>query len=405
MKALHQKIFKAIRKGRIDEVKTLLTQGVYIEARLKNGQTLLIYAIAHKQKHIAEFLLGQGANIEARENRECTPLILAVEKNLLEMVQLLLKYGACVDARKYCYDGFDECDPRHWSDSALIIAARQNNYPMVKLLLDHGADPSLYEECEGLTALHTTSSPKIIQILIDYGANVNADAKPDEQVYTPLMWAAACHQYAKAKMLIDNGADIYRYASIDGTAAHIAAESECVSIVKLLLEAGFDPHFIAPQSMSLLWHGRYILSEKDGEKFLKLLMKYCYDINMKYRGAMDFMRLAHYESLGVVTLLVKYGADIHALDDNGKSVLGHIYDYSKAKNLKYLFSLGIKMTEADEKSLFFCIEHNLLDILQVFLENGANINAINAEGCSLVDYAKNSGNQDSYNFLRNIISS
>ncbi len=398
-----QKLFKAIRRGNLHEVESLLLHGVNKETRLAGGQTPLLYAIAHKKINIAKALLKLNANIEVRDNKERTALLLAVEKNILEMTEILLNNGADVNARKYCYEGHDECDPRHWSDSALIIAAKQNNYSMSKLLLEHGADVSLCEECEGLTALHYASDAHIVQLLIDCGVDVNIGAGVDAKGITPLMWAAGCHHYEKAKILIGNGADMYRFDFIDGTAAHMAAEYGCISIVKLLLDASFDVHSVTPRSMSLLWHGRHILSDKNGERYLRLLLKYGYDINMRYRGKTDFMHMGHKEDLDLVKLLVKYGADIHAKDDEGRTALGHITRHSKAENIKYLFSLGIKMTAADEESLFSCVEYDLCDVLQVFIENGANVNAVNDDGCNLWGYANSLERLRICEYLRGIL--
>ncbi len=407
MKSNIQALFKAIRRGSVRGVHKCIVHGVNIETRLGNGQTPLLYAIAHKKIYIASFLLMRNANIEARDNKERTALLLAVEKNMPSMVECLLDRGADVDARKYCYEGPYEgtgaCDPRHWSDSALIIAAKHNNYPMVCLLLEHGADVSLCEECEGGTALHYAADPHIVQLLIDHGADVNAGAGVDGRGQTALMRAAGSHHYEKAKVLIYNGADMNAFNSIDGTAAHTAAEFGCMSILKFLLDASFDVHSVTPQSMSLLWHGRHMLSAKGGEKYLRFLLKYGYDINMKYGGATDFLRMGHDSALHVVKLLVYYGADVHAVDDKGKTVFGHITRHSRAENLQYLFSLGIAKTQADEESLFSCVEYDLLDALQVFMENGANANAVNAEGCSLLEYAKRLEREDMCAYLQTVL--
>ncbi len=394
-----QLLFKAIRQGRLEKVKILLMKDTNIEARLPNGYTPLLHAIRFKQEEIVTFLLGSDAYIEARENREYTALLLAVEKNMLSMVQLLLEHGADANARKYCYDGHDECDPRHWSDSALIIAAKKNNYPIVKLLLEHGADVNLCEECEAGAALHYTSDPQIVRLLIAYGADLEAVAG---WLGTPLMSAACCHNYEKAKILLEHGVDIYAVNGGEGTAAHVAANSGCFSVLKLLLDAQYDPHYEVSRTLSLLWHGSLGISDKDIHKLFKLLLTYEYNVNKKYRGTQDFMKLLHWLPLTVAKEIIALGADIYAVDDYGKTAFGYIANHSRVKNVKYLFSLGIKMSKADEKSLFFCVEHDQLELLQVFIENGANIHALNAEGCSLVQYAKKLEHEEIYTYLEEL---
>ncbi len=401
MKQLCQKLFRAIRRGVVRNVLACIAQGVDIETRLRNGQTPLLYAIAHKKIDVACVLLIRNANIEARDNNERTALILAVEKNMLEMADILLNRGVDVNTRKYCYEGADECDPRHWSDSALIIAAKQNNYPMAKLLLEYGADPLLNEECEGGTALHYARDPRLVQMLIDYKADVN-DVR---YCYgTPLMAAAFNHNSEKAKILLKSGADIYIVNGSEGTAAHVAANSGCFSVLKLLLDAQYNVHYEVQRTLSVLWHGSIGISANDIQKLFKLLLTYGYNVNKKYRGIHDFMHLVLWLPLKTVKAIIKAGADIHAIDDKGKSVLGYINRHSEAKNLKYLFSLGIKMNKFDEERLFFCVENNLLDILQVLIENGANIHAVNAESYSLVDYANKIKSNDAIKLIKESIS-
>lgn len=120
---------------------------------------------------------------------------------------------------------------------ALLIACDQNDTDMVKLLLEYGADPDLRTTDGGLTPLmYAGAEPKIVQMLIDAGADVNA--VDDENLINPLSEACVSYRSLEStRILLENGANI-SYCTSDGyTVLEYLAE----------IEEGYEPELIEEQ--------------------------------------------------------------------------------------------------------------------------------------------------------------
>jgi len=85
------------------------------------------------------------------------------------------------------------------------------------------------------------NKPKIVELLILKGANINAS---DESGMTPLHKAADFNRKDIAEYLLSNGADVnvfgYKYGGLKITPLHIAAEAGFTDLIDLFLDAGAD---------------------------------------------------------------------------------------------------------------------------------------------------------------------
>lgn len=61
-------LLSAIKDGKIEIVKLFLNLNYNVNTVIKDGITLLMYAVLNRQKNIIELLLNSGANINARDN-------------------------------------------------------------------------------------------------------------------------------------------------------------------------------------------------------------------------------------------------------------------------------------------------------------------------------------------------
>ncbi|XP_035706022.1 protein phosphatase 1 regulatory subunit 16A isoform X2 [Folsomia candida] len=89
----------------------------------------------------------------------------------------------------------------------LLEAAGRNDVEEVRRLLSSGVSPDVCNE-DGLTALHQTcidDSEEMLKLLLDYGANVNAE---DSERWTPLHAASTCGNLHLVKHLIAKGANL-----------------------------------------------------------------------------------------------------------------------------------------------------------------------------------------------------
>lgn len=106
----------------------------------------------------------------------------------------------------------------------------------------------------GRTPLHVATDwpgyfpngPRIAQMLIDSGADVDARGKEDGTGETPLHWTASSDDADVARVLIDAGADLEAPGGSIGSPLDNAIGYGCWNVARLLVERG--------ASVDKLWH-------------------------------------------------------------------------------------------------------------------------------------------------------
>ena len=176
-------------------VRALLKQRADVKAAQADGMTALHWAAYHDNKEIAQLLVGAGAEVKAASRYGVTPLSLACTNGNGVMVELFLTAGA------------DPNGALPGGETPLMTAAR-------------------------------TGALAPVKSLIAAGANVNA--KDDRRGQTALMWAAADGHAAVVQTLIDAGADIRARVPSGFTPLLFAVREGRLDVVRVLLKAGAD---------------------------------------------------------------------------------------------------------------------------------------------------------------------
>ncbi len=174
-----------------EQVQACLNNGADLNAEGKHGYPLHLAASSNENPNVIKVLLDAGVDVNTRSRDGSTSLHWAVAGNKNpKITNVLLDAGADVNARSRGGD-----TPLHWASS-------QNENPeIINVLLKCGAKLEVRNKW-GHTPIHSAvgrwgedSNLKIIMILIDAGADVNAQGKDTSGVtswsgYTPLHWAA-----------------------------------------------------------------------------------------------------------------------------------------------------------------------------------------------------------------------
>jgi ankyrin repeat protein len=240
----------AARTGRVDAARVLLKHGANPNAREQwGGQTALMWAAAQSQPEMIRLLIQKGAKVDERAyvrdwqrrvtaegrpkdmNRAgLTPLLYAAREGCIPCINELLKAKADINLG----------DPDNVTP--LIMALMNIHWDTAKLLIERGADVTLWDfygqtplyaavdmntlpkgRRVELPATDATSGLEIITMLLDRGANPNAQTKlriPHRQVpydrytepmlnigVTPLIRAAKAGDVPVVKLLLAHGAD------------------------------------------------------------------------------------------------------------------------------------------------------------------------------------------------------
>uniref|UniRef100_A0A9J7Z665 Ankyrin repeat and SOCS box containing 5a n=1 Tax=Cyprinus carpio carpio TaxID=630221 RepID=A0A9J7Z665_CYPCA len=179
--ALHD----AASQGRLLALRTLIAQ----------GHSVNVLTIDHVSPHVAcaRALIDAGANVNVTTVDGVTPLFNSCSAGSLECLELLLQSDARPEALAIC-----QPSPIH----------------------------------EAVIRGHS----KCVEALIAWGVDVDYEIP---HMSTPLYSACRSQEFLCARKLLDGGANVQRGTNLESP-LHAAAQKDCISIVKLLLEFGAD---------------------------------------------------------------------------------------------------------------------------------------------------------------------
>jgi len=209
--------------------------------------TLLTTAVLSEDLATIRFLLDAGADIDQRNGSGKTPLCCATVFQNLLVIETLLASGA--DPNVVCGSG-----------TALMIAAGQGRADIIEHLLANGADASLRAD-NGRNAMHSAAyghlSLDLMNRFIELGANPAAVSNSGETALHCALYSATAPDEPDLELivafLIANGTPVNQADTRGLTALHWAAERSA-EVVRMLFEAGADPHAVDDDGWSALHH-------------------------------------------------------------------------------------------------------------------------------------------------------
>jgi len=241
----------ASEKGHVDACKLLIESGA--EIHTDYGST--VFSTSNDV-----LLEGYKVQIEAGQEsymkgKRGTPLHLAAEKGYVDVCQILLEAGADLHAKNR--KGF----------TPLHLAAQNGHIEVCKLLLEAGANQYI-TDINGLTPLHyaakgghetylflleseehyaekikndccfwysiATGDTSLCKAAIEAGVDIHTE----DQLDTPLCYAAKRGHAGICQTLIDNGADIHATNGLGLTPLHCAAGKGHIDVCQVLIGAG-----------------------------------------------------------------------------------------------------------------------------------------------------------------------
>ncbi|XP_062390106.1 ankyrin repeat and SOCS box protein 18 isoform X2 [Sardina pilchardus] len=223
--------------------------------------------------------------------------------------------------------------------SPLCIAAAQGYSDCLQYLLEHGARPNLV--AGGRTALHEAcmhSATECAEMLLEYGANPN---QLTEEGLSPLHLCKHAPSLRCAKALIRYGAKVNNLSEDgeDESPLHVAAKYGLPQHVQLYLRYGakVDQQKSSEETALCLACGeaRFDSGDEQEEGFLQVchfLLDYGADVNrVDDERRTPLHRAARNAQDRLVELLIERGAVINALDYNGCSALSNALQTAMVK--------------------------------------------------------------------------
>ena len=366
-------LLEAAVRGNPVVIEKLVKAGADVNAGNGDGQTALLILSRTSNVDSAKLLISHGANVNVTEHwHEQTPLMWAAAESQPAMVKLLLDHGAKVDAHSQLnhWTRMVTAEPRAQMREVggltpMLYAARQGCLECVKLLLGAHADPNLPDP-EGVTplimavtnfhfdvgaflitrkanvnswdwwgrtplwaavdlntiphggrpdrpSLDNTTSVKMIEILLDAGANPNVQLKlfPPYRAVGP-----------------DRGADMM--LTMGSTPLLRAAKAADVAAIRLLLAHGADPNLPNIQGVTPVMAAAGLGSNE-------------IDTRGRFKTQPD--------QVASIDLLVKAGADINAHDNRGQTALHGAALFGYDDVIKDLVAHNADVNAKDQKGM------------------------------------------------------
>lgn len=415
-------VFSATVRGEMEIIQILLDAGADINYPSHKGLTALTGAIIRKNAKLADFLLGEGANVNGLashlrtdrcHNDDClcgtevwdfppiTPLQAASLRDMTEFAKILLEAGADVNT-PFCQhrglswrsdylsnlDGGDDEDndchgDREYNGTALQLAVYRLNWKLVEILLESGANVNAAASgfC-GRTALQAAvekGDNYLVNFLLDAGANVNAAASSFNG-RTALQAAVEKGDNYLVKFLLDAGADVNAAASVKygRTALQAAVGKDDTYLVQFLLKAGANVNEAASGI-----DGRTALQaaiEKGNKILIKCLLDAGANINAPASEVFGRTALQFAVEKGdknLVQCLIDAGADVNGLpgEFGGLTALTAAVERGDSDLISLLLNAGANVNHLSTGStaLKAAMMNNDIDLVHYLLDNGADV--------------------------------
>ncbi|XP_033643957.1 ankyrin repeat domain-containing protein 17-like isoform X1 [Asterias rubens] len=329
-------------------------------------------------------LANQGADGQAYADAEDDPaalksinetteegeslLSLACSGGYFELAQVLLKMNANVEDR----GSKGDCTP-------LMEAASAGHVDIVKLLIDYGADVNAQSSAGNTPLMYACSGghEEAVKVLLDTAANIEDH---NENGHTPLMEAASSGHVGIAKVLLERGAGINTHSNeFKESALTLACYKGHLQMVQFLLEAGAD-HEHKTDEM----HTALMEASMDGHvEVARLLLDHGAQVNMpadSFESPLTLAACGGHTKLA--DLLIERGANIEEVNDEGYTPLMEAAREGHEEMVALLLAKGANINaqteETQETALTLACCGGFLDVAKFLIDVEADIEL----GCS-----------------------
>ena len=384
-------LFAAVVRKHMKVAEILVEHGANVDIRGTRGRTPLHEAI--RDFGMVQFLLKNGADVNCRQDDLRTPLHLAAYYGELKVAQILVEHKADV-----CPQDKEGMAPMH-----LLLENRLRDdddiVDLARLLLEHGTDVNMRSTNKFKWTLLQEEAfmgrPKIARVLLDHGANPNAENGDGEtalHLVSRRKNDSKEHGFSIARLLLEHGVNVHARHKYQGTALHSAAFCGNPNITQLLLDHGANPNAENGDGETALHvvSRRKDDSKEHGFSIARLLLEYGVNVHArhKYQGT-ALHSAAFYGSPSITQVLLDHGANPNAENKHGATPL---HDVSQGEYGSQKLGAGIARLllergadpNARQKNnympLHWAAYKGMLEIVQLLLDHDVNPNAETAWG-------------------------
>ncbi|EQC42493.1 hypothetical protein SDRG_00226 [Saprolegnia diclina VS20] len=396
--------------GDLDCVRLLVRHGV--NATAAEGKTLLMFAAKYGAGPIVSYLLPLS-DVNAVSNNGYSAVAVAAYYGHLDVVRLLVAHGAVLDptdkdavfplriaaqeghARvvEYLVSRVHDVDRRNcFGDTALYMAAQNQHVEVVRCLCTK-ANVNLAME-DGSTSLWRAcldGSTVIVDLLVQHGADINMASFDGNR---PLVTAAEKGHFEVVLRLLDDrdSVDVDATNQEGKTALYQASCFGHVEICRALLKAHATVTVATTKGVTPIVIAIVVQNADVVELLLPSVR-----INEPLLGSTLLHMAIQRRSVRIVEVLVAHGADLEALDKDGRSPLvlaAHLGSAEILHQLAPAVSNIDAVFQDGYTALSVAVEQGHLGAVEALVQHGASLAVTTEIGLTLLHLASFSGWRD-----------
>ena len=411
---------EAVNKGDANRVKSLLFDNKELREYINEpwfsfDAPAIVFAASITNKPLVDVLLDAGADIDAKSSwwagetsalQQATGSMLAYNK---EFADYLIHRGATIDA--HAAAGLDLVD-------------------ILEELIQSNPDVVNAPGCDGMSPLHFAATPRIAELLIKHGADINL--RDRDHNGTPAQWTMR-RRPEVCRYLLENGAegDAVLYCVMGDVDKAKAVFQENPDLLKLRINMKAAEGYIIPydkptrsssngtQEYSVPGGHVYVYQIGPTMPLLEVALKYQqmkivdllidlgYEINLRDWYVLVGQGPKRFDKL--LKVFIAKGRDINALQKHKRDMWAPLHWVAQrglTNGIHGLLANGADpnvITDKGQTPLHFIAQKGVgKNQVQLLLENGANLNVRDNEGMIPLDYAKKAKRKSVADYMQNL---